>query len=263
MMTFEVPTYIERSKIRGAPLEFVWGKDQYEFGHGFSTLGDRTPIVRKLETISIRGILGLLAASSEWLVHRLAGSEDPCLAMMVAALWVGSVDPRRVNLANLPYSEGANVFGGLPGLGKTDPAKGPIRAFLGTVWQCYRIALKFDGAFHSYAESALLLVNYVMPNNAYSRWRRACYGHLAMLTSSHAMSQVHKMLLARQKECGAKYSSSIVEKLIADGALDELWGPALPRDAYNPKIEPDLRSSAELMTLFLQHANVGENPFLQ
>lgn len=263
-MKLSVPTYIERSKINGAPLEFVWKKDQYEFGHGFSTLGERTPIVRKLQPISIRGILGLLAASSEWLVYRLAGPDDPYLSMMVAALWVGSVDPRLVDLSKLPYPEGAEVFGGLRGVGKTVPAKGPIREYLETVRNCYEIALEFDGAFHSYAESALLLVNYVMPNNAYSNWRRACYSRLATLTSAHSMKEVNSMIRKRQEACGGKYSSSIVKKIIEDGMLDELWGPALPRDAYDPKAELNLNVSStdELMAAFLQQAWAGENPFL-
>src|SRR5262249_16454852 len=61
MAAFMVPAYIEQSKIAGSPLHFEWGPNQFNFGHGFTTGGERSSIVRKLEEISFRGILGLLA----------------------------------------------------------------------------------------------------------------------------------------------------------------------------------------------------------
>jgi hypothetical protein len=179
--------------------------------------------VRKLEPLSVRAILGLLAASGEWLMHRLPGSGDPLPGDLVTAMWVGAVDPRLVDLTG-PYSGS-----------ETDPATGPVRAYLRTIRDCHDIALQLHGAFHSYAESGLRLVDYVMPNAAYRTWRRTCYSRLAALTSSFAMHEADAKLEEQVGASGEQYTSHIVERLLAAGKLDELWGPAVPREAYDPK----------------------------
>ncbi|MEV6347114.1 hypothetical protein [Actinoplanes sp. NPDC051851] len=190
-------------------IGFAWGPDQYDFGHGFSSDGSQSAIVRKLVLISVRGNLGLLAASAEWLTFRLTGPDDPASAALVATLWAGATDPRQAD----------PTFAGQ----KTDPIKGPILEYARTVRSCYRTALAFDGAFFSHAESALRLVDYVMPNGAYRTWRRDRYGSLAALTSSHAMRAVR-----------ASLGETGVERRLTAGDVDALWGPALPREAYEP-----------------------------
>lgn len=207
--------------IARSPIGFSWEPNQYDFGHGFTSDGSRSPIVRKLVSISVRGTLGMLAASAEWLTHRLADPADPLPSDLVAALWAGAVDPRPVDLTMLPYAEH-----------KTDPIRGPILMYASTVRSCYRIALHFDGAFFSYAESALRLVDYVMPNRTYRNWRRDCFGHLATLTSSHSMSAVRAAL-----------DEAAIDQKLADGDFDDIWGPVLPRDAYDPRKRTDSHRS--------------------
>jgi hypothetical protein len=51
--------------------------------------------------------------------------------------------------------------------------------------------------------------------------------------------------------------------MLADGELDELWGRALPREAFDPKATPPAAASDELLTTFLTSACPGVNPFLQ
>jgi hypothetical protein len=111
----------------------------------------------------------------------VAGALAPGIRLLgdlVTAMWVGAVDPRLVNLTD-PYPDSSE-----------DPAKGPVGAYLRTVRDCYGLALEFEGALHSYAESGLVLVDYVMPNAAYRTWRRASYPRLEGLTSSFAMHEV-------------------------------------------------------------------------
>ncbi|GAB7051260.1 hypothetical protein JCM9534A_63860 [Catenuloplanes indicus JCM 9534] len=211
-MPFVLPASIARS-----PIGFRWEPDQYDFGHGFTSDGSRSAIVQKLLLMSVRGTLGLLAASAEWLTHRLADPADPLPFDLVAALWAGAVDPRPVDLAMLPYAEHM-----------IDPSKGPILTYARTVRSCYETALCFDGAFLSYAETALRLVDYVMPNRAYRHWRRDCFGHLATLTSSHSMPAVR-----------ASLDEAAIARKLSDGDFDEIWGPALPRDAYDPRKRAD------------------------
>jgi hypothetical protein len=252
MSALVTPAYLYRSKIGGAPLAFEWGPNQYEFGHGFTGDGSQSAIVRKLVLMSVRATLGLLAASAEWLVFRLAGTDDPLLADVVAAVWIGAVDPRLVDLAALPYPED-----------KADPVKGPIREYLGTVRDCYHAAMDLDGAFYSYAETALRLVDYVMPNSAYRTWRRECFRLLAARTSSHAVRQVRVMLNERMTANGTTDDWTIIEQMLADGGLDELWGPALPRDAYDPKATPTAATSTDVLATFLNLTCVSSNPFLR
>ena len=247
----DIPAYIERSKIGEFPLGYAWGTEQYELGHDWITDGSRSAIVRKLEPLSVRAILGLLAASGEWLVNRLQGSGDPLLGDLVTAMWVGAVDPRLVSLTD-PYPDSA-----------ADPAKGPLGAYARTLRYCYDIALEFDGAFHSYAESGLRLVDYVMPNAAYRTWRRTCYSRLATLTSSFAMNEVDARLTEQMNASGEKYTSNIVERLLAADKLDELWGPAVPREAYDPNASSGTTASGELLATLLRHAGASSNPFLR
>lgn len=246
----DIPAYIERSGIGGLPLGYAWGRDQYSFGHGWITDGSRSATVRKLEPLSVRAILGLLAASCEWLVYRLPGSGDPLLGDLVTAMWVGAVDPRLVSLTDL-YPESSE-----------DPARGPVGAYLRTVRECYDLALEFEGALHSYAESGLRLVDYVMPNAAYRTWRRACYSRLEELTSPFAMREVGARLEEQLHASEEKYTSHIVGRLLSAGELDELWGPAVPREAYNPKAAPAATTSAGLLAAFLRRAGAS-NPFLR
>jgi hypothetical protein len=252
MAAFTAPDYIERSKIAGRPLDFEWGPNQFNFGHGFNAYGERSSIVRKLEEISCRGILGLLAACAEWLVYRLAGPDDQLGVDLANALWVGSVDPRLVNLSS-----------GIAGISKADPAKGPIRRYAWVVRSCYEITLEDGFVECSYAESALRLVDYVMPNASYRNWRRACYGRLAQLSAGHDMEDTHRMLNNRAQAAGTPYETKVVKQMLADGELDELWGPALPREAFDPKATPAAATSNELLTTFLANARIDANPFLQ
>ncbi len=242
----DVPAYIERSKIGEVPLGYVWGNEQYSFGHGWVADGSRSAIVLKLEPLSVRAILGLLAASGEWLVYRLGGSDDPLSDDLVAAMWVGAVDPRLVDLT--PYPESAAV----------DPARGPLGAYARTVRECYEVALDFDTALHGYAESGLRLVDYVMPNAAYRNWRRGCYARLATLSSSFSMPEVDTRLEEQRDDtAGEKYTSHVIDRLLASDRLDELWGPVVPRAAFDPKAVFGAAASAELL------ATADGNPFVR
>lgn len=211
-LPFVLPTSLAR-----APIGFRWEPGQYDFGHGFTSDGSRSAIVRKLLSVSVRGTLGLLAASAQWLTHRLADPADPLPFDLAAALWAGAVDPRPVDLATLPYAGHMS-----------DPIKGPILTYARTVRSCYETALGFDGAFFSYAETALRLVDYVMPNRAHRDWRRDCFGHLVTLTSSHSMPAVR-----------ASLDEAAIARKLADGDFDEVWGPVLLPDAYDCRKRAD------------------------
>jgi hypothetical protein len=50
--------------------------------------------------------------------------------------------------------------------------------------------------------------------------------------------------------------------MLADGELDALWGPALPREAFNPKATPPTTTSDQLLSMFLANARPSTNPFL-
>ncbi len=54
-------------------------------------------------------------------------------------MWVGAVDPRLVDLTG-PY----------PG-SETDPATGPVRAYLRTIRDCYDVALQLLATFLRHA----------------------------------------------------------------------------------------------------------------
>ena len=83
-----------------------------------------------------------------------------------------------------------------------------------------------------------------------------------MAGSSFAMHEVDARLEEQVGASGEQYTSHIVERLLAVGKLDELWGPAVPREAYDPKAAPGTTTSAELLAAFLRHAGAG-NPFLR
>ena len=213
-MSFEVPAVIAKAKLGSAKLDYRWRADHKPW----LTDGSRTPIVKKLSEMSVRGGLALLLAAGEWLRARLAEAGAPPWDDALHAGWGEVIDPGSVELDGLRVE-----LTGAPNV------VGPITEYLREVRQVFTIARTFDGAFHSYVESGLKLVDHVMPSRPYRAWRTACYPRLAELAGGQTMSAVHRTIAATAAQRGVP-DDQVEEEIIETQGHAPLWGPIVVRE---------------------------------
>jgi hypothetical protein len=207
-----VPAVIAKANLQQVPFAMTWQWD--DTTPPWSTDGSRSPIVKKLEAMSVRGTLAMLAASAEWFFARLGVRNDA----MLAALW------SQVETENpVPLEEGSFD------LAAPEPAARFLTQFEYSARRGISVAHKFDGAVFSRVEGAMRFTQFVMhAPKPYATWRRNQYASLANSAGDYTMRDVYQRIVAQAKESGLPHYT-ITKQLRSTAGITALWGPPLRR----------------------------------
>jgi hypothetical protein len=198
--------------------------------------GTRTAFYKQSLKISVNGLVGLLAASGEWLSYRLSRlSKDDGLERVVDALWYATVHgkamikhPERAAIdgSGTEYMKPAELYVKQPyDANDTDPVRAPKREFIKLAIGALGTALDpagFDFSFAFEIESAVRLVEHTVGDALFKKWQRAIMPRLATLTKKNASEAVYR-------KGGPKRTKTFA-----------FWGPPLPREAFDPKHKGEL-----------------------
>ena len=228
--------FILESEIDQKPQTYKWDG----MLHPWVTDGSRTAANKAIASLSVRASMALLLVAGEWMNFRLFGTKgDPQMNLFLKAAWLGLENP------SCFIASGVHLYGDDK---IADPSFGPLREFVHDVKSCFRIALDMDGAYSSYVESALKLVEYTMPNKAYQKWRLGTLKKLQALAPTPSFIE------------GAR-------KMNAEGdplEIQEIWGSLVDReyfaheDSKRAFKEPSKDFESQVDQLLQQ-----KNPFVQ
>lgn len=234
-MTLGLAPYLDGFAPDG-PVGYEWGP-----GSAMAALGsEHSALLKKLGELSFRAVLGLRAATGEWMVQRFSGLYVDVEHVQVnEALWAGSVDIRYLKTEAMGFPREND-----------DPVRGALQL---SKTNAYRIADAYpDAGFGAvrYLVGSVNLLRYVLPDRkAFDRWFKVVVPRVASLSGPSA-----------RVAGGFDWSRTSVEPR---GVDPDIFGTPVPREAFDPSFDLAGVDVAGLIDAMLVKIGSEPNPFLR
>lgn len=235
-MPLSLPPYLQPPAIAAAPVAHAWSQ-----GLAMKALGpDSSPLEKQLGALSFRALLGLAAALSEWIHRRFVTvHDDTQLAALSEAVWAASIDFRYLRTDALAFDED-----------DVSPIHGPLQDTKRLLRWISEIHQEADFGVVRYVRGLAFLVRYVLADDkGFQQWLKAVVARLPALSAPSA------------RVAGAFDVARL--KTQPRGAVDDIWGTPLPREAYDPSFDLGIADNALLIDALLIRIAATPNPFLK
>lgn len=220
-MTLLIPDYIRNSGILSKqPVNYEWlDDDVYEH-----TAKEVPRLKKRIQGISLRGIVALAAACTEWVAWRLEPyADDKTLFSFIEAIWAGIIDWNYINPEKMP----ARWFKRVNWMG---PVQGPLGEAFNILEESVRAAMGIFATAHT-AVYASNLVEHIIDNKTpFRQWRNTTIETLIRIEPFNKEDPV---------------------------------GQAVPREFLNPDLNSTSKDRLVFLSNFLKGIKYDDNQFLR